>query len=161
MEIHSEILCDFTHQLLKRQEWDQKIHTLLEMANFMHGYESIRPVGLLRLFLSWSLGSYLSIGYLAGSRCLPGHRYGLLHHVSCMFSMQDLRFGFDFGLGLLLQLCLGLGVFVLDMPVESIFILIYLTCFPFPLVFPHLNGTKSGLPRIIFSSLISKSGILV
>ena len=83
------------------------------LQNFMHGYVSVRPVGLLRLFLSWSLGGYLLTGYFAGSRCPPGHGYGLLHHISCTFCMQDFMFGFDFGLGLLLQLCLDLGAFCL------------------------------------------------
>ena len=36
-EVHPKVLCNLTHQSLKREEWDQKIHTPLEMLDFMQG----------------------------------------------------------------------------------------------------------------------------
>ena len=54
-ETISAILGDFPNEALKRQEWDQKIHTLLKVTDLLHGYDSIMGVGLWRC----CFGNYL------------------------------------------------------------------------------------------------------
>ena len=40
-EVHPNVLCYLAHQSLKWEEWDQKIHTPLEMLDFTQGNHGI------------------------------------------------------------------------------------------------------------------------
>ena len=45
-EVHPKVLCNLAHQLLKREEWDQKIHTPLETPDFTQGNHGVVLAGL-------------------------------------------------------------------------------------------------------------------
>ena len=40
-EVHPKVLCNLVHQSLKWEEWDQKIHTPLEMPDFTQGNHGV------------------------------------------------------------------------------------------------------------------------